>query len=188
LIITGVFAVAALGVLWTYRELLKPVDSSDDTAQKIVIESGQGFSSVADTLEARSLIRSKLAFSVMARLSGAHGDVKAGTCTLYRHESAEEILAKITSGCHDFKAITFYPGATLYKSLSKPTSMDVTDVLLAAGYSQADIDAALATSYVTRGVDIFTVIHITSIPMQQLKKCSKPRLIIWPMQSRRVTT
>jgi UPF0755 protein len=96
-----------------------------------------------------------LTFEIMARLAGKHNAVKAGTCTLMRSESAAQILDKITSGCHDFKAITFYPGATLYRSRSKPNSMDVTDVLLAAGYAQADIDTALAKTYTTTGIDLF---------------------------------
>lgn len=154
IVIGGLLAAAA--ALWlTYQALLQPVDPSDRSAQKIVIKSGQSFSEVADLLSQRSLIRSPLAFEIMARLSGKHNAVKAGTCTLTRDESATQILDKITSGCHDFKAITFYPGATLYKSRSKPTSMDVTDVLLAAGYSQAEIDAALAKTYTTEGIDLF---------------------------------
>lgn len=142
--------------LWAgYLIQLQPVNSSDTSAQKVVIQSGQSFGEIAQYLQERSLIRSPLAFEIMARLSGKHNDVKAGTCTLHRSETAAQILDKITSGCHDFKAITFYPGATLYKSRSKPTSMDVTDILLSAGYSQAEIDAALAKTYVTQGIDLF---------------------------------
>lgn len=155
LITIGVLLAAAAALWLTYQALLQPVDSGDSSAQKIVIKPGQSFSEVADLLTQRSLIRSPLAFEIMARLSGKHNAVKAGTCTLTRDESATQILDKITSGCHDFKAITFYPGATLYKSRSKPTSMDVTDVLLMAGYGQAEIDAALAKTYTTEGIDLF---------------------------------
>jgi len=155
MIVIVILIVVCLGGLITYTLQLQPVDSTDSSAQKIVIKSGQGFSEVAQTLQERSLIRSPLAFEIMARLAGKHNDVKAGTCTLTRSESAIEILDKITSGCHDFKAVTFYPGATIYKSRSKPTTLDVTDVLLAAGYDQAEIDAALAHTYTTNGINLF---------------------------------
>lgn len=152
-VMAGILLVAGLYV--TYRLLLLPVDGGDTSAQKIVIESGQSFGEITQTLADRSLIRSPLAFEVMARLAGRHNDVKAGTCVLHRTESAEQILDKITSGCHDFKSITFYPGATLYRSLSKPNHMDVTDVLLTAGYTQTEIDAALTKTYTTDGIDLF---------------------------------
>lgn len=148
--------IAGIAAAWlTYQALLQPVDSRDDSPQKIVITSGQSLDEIATTLEKRSVIRSAWAFKLMARLSGKHNAIKAGTCSLARNESAEAIIDKLISGCHDFKVITFYPGATLHKSLSKPTSMDVTDILLAAGYSQAEIDTAFAKTYTTRGIDLF---------------------------------
>jgi len=155
LVAVGVSIVIALASLLIYVALLQPVDSKDTSAQKVVIKSGQSFSQVARTLDEHKLIRSPLAFELMARLAGKHNDIKAGTCTLTRTETASEILDKITSGCHDFKSITFYPGATIYRSKSKPTSLDVTDVLLTAGYSQSEIDTALAHTYITSGIDIF---------------------------------
>lgn len=155
LIVALVGFLTCVGLWVGYLVQLQPVDSSDTSAQKVVIKSGQSFGEIAQYLQERSLIRSPLAFEIMARLSGKHNDVKAGTCTLHRSEAAAQILDKITSGCHDFKAITFYPGATLYKSRSKPTSMDVTDILLAAGYTQGEIDAALAKTYTTQGIDLF---------------------------------
>ncbi|MEO6728115.1 MAG: endolytic transglycosylase MltG [Candidatus Saccharimonas sp.] len=155
LIVFIALVVLAIGAWLTYLALLQPVDSRDSSAQKIVIKSGQSFGEVAQTLQERALIKSPLAFEIMARLAGKHNDVKAGTCTLKRSEPASEILDKITSGCHDFKSVTFYPGATIYKSRSKPTSLDVTDVLLEAGYSQAEIDTALAHPYTTGGINLF---------------------------------
>lgn len=154
LVVLGCIA-ACVGAGVAYRVLLEPVDSNDTSPQKIVIESGESFADVAQSLQVHTLIRNPLVFEIMARLSGKHNSVKAGTCTLTRAESAEQILDKITSGCHDFKSITFYPGATLYRSLSKPTSMDVSDVLLAAGYSQTEIDTALAASYTTSSTNLF---------------------------------
>jgi UPF0755 protein len=149
----GVLCIVGLGLY--YLVSLRPVDITDTSAQKVVIAEGQSFATIAHNLEERSVIKNAFTFEIMARLSGKHNQVKAGTCTLTRSESAEQILDKITSGCHDFKVITFYPGATIHESLSKPTSMDVTDVLLAAGYAQADIEAALSKTYITKGIDLF---------------------------------
>jgi len=155
LIITLIGFLTCVGLWVGYLIQLQPVNTSDTSAQKVVIKSGQTFGEIAQYLQQRSLIRSPLAFEIMARLSGKHNDVKAGTCVLHRNETATQILDKITSGCHDFKSITFYPGATLYKSRSKPTSMDVTDVMLAAGYSQEEVDGALEATYTTKGIDLF---------------------------------
>lgn len=156
LIIVCVAVVALAITAWLlYLASLQPVDRSDTRPQKIVIESGESFGAVARTLQQRSIIHNAVTFELMARLDGKHNSVKAGTCTLYRYEDAAAILTKITSGCHDFKAITFYPGATLQRSRNKPTSLDVTDVLLAAGYSQSEIDAALTKTYTTKNIDLF---------------------------------
>lgn len=149
----GVLLILGLG--FYYLVSLQPVDSADTSAQKIVIAEGQSFATIAHNLEARSVVKNAFTFEIMARLSGKHNQVKAGTCTLTRSESAEQILDKITSGCHDFKVITFYPGATIHESLSKPTSMDVIGVLLAAGYGQEDIDLALSKTYTTDGINLF---------------------------------
>ena len=155
LIVLTAMILVGIGLWLAYQAQLEPVDSRDNSPQKIVIESGDSFSVVASRLKGRSLIHTTLAFEVMARLEGKHNSVKAGTCSLTRSESASQILEKITSGCKDFKSITFYPGATIYPSRWKPTSLDVNDRLLAAGYSQTDIDAALAKSYSTAGINLF---------------------------------
>ena len=156
-IVATIVALVIAGIVaWlTYQAQLQPVDSGDDSPQKIVVKSGESFGVVASRLKDRSLIRSTLAFDLMARLEGKRNSVKAGTCTLTRSETASQILDKITSGCHDFKAVTFYPGATIHPPRWKPTSMNVTDVLLEAGFSQADIDTALSKSYTTAEIDIF---------------------------------
>ena len=148
---------AGIGAWFFYQAQLRPVDSNDNSPQKIVVKSGESFSVVTKHLKDRSLIHNTLAFELMARIEGKHNSVKAGTCSLTRSESASQILDKITSGCHDFKAVTFYPGATIYPSRWKPNTMDVTDILLAAGYTQAEINVALAKSYSTSttGIDLF---------------------------------
>lgn len=156
-VLGGILLIAAVvvGGWFTYQQQLKPVDPADKTVQQIVIDSGETFGQVASKLKQRNLIHSVWAFEVFARVEGKVNSIKLGTCSLTRRESASEILDKITSGCHDFKAITFYPGGTIYPSRWKPNSLDVVDVLLKAGYERSEIDAALAKSYVTEPIDLF---------------------------------
>ena len=150
-----VIVLMGIGAWLTYQAQLQPVDSGDNSPQKIVVKSGESFGTVVTRLKERSLIHNPLAFEIMARLEGKRNSVKAGTCSLTRSESASQILDKITSGCHDFKSITFFPGGTIYQSRWKPNTMNVTNILLKAGYGQVEIDAALAKSYTTSATDLF---------------------------------
>lgn len=153
----GVIIVGVVSGYFWYQHNIQPANAEDQTVQKIEIKDGASLSSVAQLLEERGIIRSSTAFSLLAGFEGKRNAIKAGTCNLKASESAHEVLAKISSGCHDFKSITLYPGATLATSLyaktkAKESNKDFKDPsirasLLAAGFSSADIDAALQASY-----------------------------------------
>lgn len=149
---------AVIGAYVWYTTQLQPVDSSNTSVQRVEIKQGSSLSYVAEKLQERGLIRSSLAFSVLANQEGKQNAIQAGTCNLAPAESAREILAKITKGCNDFKSVTFYPGATLEPSLyarakaAKEGNKNFKDFsirasLQAAGYSDSEITAAFASSY-----------------------------------------
>lgn len=151
-IVIGLLALLALVYVW-YTHQLTPVDGNDDAVQRVEILDGASFDYVSTRLEERGLIRSKVAFEIFAALQGKRNAVKAGTCDLRPSESAAEILAKVTKGCHDFKSLTFYPGGTIEKPLFKPVGSTVSQnlyvkyILKKSGYSDVAIDRALAANY-----------------------------------------
>lgn len=141
------------GMYWWYNEQLRPMDSNDHAAVKFVVAEGAHFSDIATHLRQRGLIRNELAFEIYATIAGKKDALKAGTCSLKRSETSEELLQKLTAGCHDFRAITFFPGGTIEKPLYKPSgallsqTMYVKYVLQHAGYSDGQIAAAFQKQY-----------------------------------------
>ena len=154
----GLVLLLVIGAFFVwYQGQLKPVDASDDSVQRVEITEGLSLSYIAQRLEERGVIRSSLAFKIMTNLSGKQAAIKAGTCDLKPSYSAGEILDKLTAGCHDFKSVTFYPGATLETSLYAKTraategqefkDMSIRASLRAAGYDDAAINEAFSASY-----------------------------------------
>lgn len=147
--------ILVMGVIATawYTSQLSAADPSDTTRQRFVVSDGQSFTEVSDQLATRGIIKNATAFDLYARLQGKRGAVKASTCNLTKTETSAEILDKLTAGCHDFKSLTFYPGATIDKPVYKPASfsgeqnMYVKYILKQAGYSDAEITAALNKQY-----------------------------------------
>lgn len=142
-------AVATAGYSW-YISALTPVNINDKTVQQVQINEGASFSFVSGRLEERKLIRSSFALQIYAYLHNEVSNLKQGSCNLMPSESSTEILKKLTSGCHDFKSVTFYPGATIEKSKNlKEGEKDfsVRGSLETAGFSDADITAALNAKY-----------------------------------------
>lgn len=151
-IVTVLLVAGAGGFLW-YQQQLKPLDAANDNEQDVIIKPGTSYGFVASRLKERGLIRSELAFNVYGVLSGKNSQLKEGTCKIKPSEAVAEIVDKLTSGCRDFKSITFYPGSTIERPLYKPDhaeldqSINIKGVLTSAGYSEAEIKAALAKSY-----------------------------------------
>ena len=153
-IMLSLLVIALVGLIIWYRAQLVPVNPSDNQVQRLEVKEGTAFTFIANRLKERGLIRSTLAFDIQARLTGKRNAVQAGTCSLTPSESSAEILDKLTSGCHDFKALTFYPGATIEKPLYKfpgstldQDSMYIKAVLTNAGYSEGQISSALSKTY-----------------------------------------
>jgi len=131
--------ILTLGAVWFwYSSQLAPVDSSNTDKQVVTIESGSTPSDIAKLLEDEKLIRSQDAFLWYTRINGVQNNLQAGAYRLSPSESTPEIVEHLTSGKVDTFSVTFLPGATL---------MDNREVLVSAGYSDEEVDAALAKSY-----------------------------------------
>lgn len=151
--IIALIATAVAGMIW-YTQALSPVDPNDIAKHDITIETGDSVTTVASFLEGQGLIRSRLAFQLHAYLEGQASSIKKGTCRIAKSQSAQEILGMLVKGCNDYNVIMFYPGATIELPLYKPagstvdaSQMYVKGVLKKAGYSDSDIQTALAKQY-----------------------------------------
>ena len=159
-VLFGIFfglAVLLIGTYSWYHQQLRPVDTADTSVQRVEVKEGSSFGYVASRLEERGIIRSSLAFRAYAFMQGKQTALKAGTCSFTPADSAGNILDKLTAGCHDFKSVTFYPGATLETSLYAKNNaaktgnefkdMSIRASLKTAGYTDAEIDEAFTASY-----------------------------------------
>lgn len=140
--ILGVFLAAVLlavaAAYFWYNDALKPVSSGEAEKVRVEIDSGSTFDTIGRQLEEQKLIRSSLAFTIYTRLTDTHSGLQAGTYSLSPAESTPQIVEHLTSGNVDQFSITFLPGATLAENRAG---------LIKAGYSEAEVDAALNKTY-----------------------------------------
>lgn len=147
LILLGLLVAVVAGVWFWYQTMLSPVDTNNKTVQSVVVKKGMTADQIAASLKEAGLIRSVAAFDIYTRLDGTRSSMQAGTCKFTPAESVEQIVDKLVAGCTDFKVVTFYPGGALVDSKAKPAGHDVTSALKNAGYSDAEIKAALTKQY-----------------------------------------
>lgn len=123
---------AAASYFW-YTHEQTPVSNSAKQV-RVVVDAGEGPQAIAKKLVQSGLIRSTLIFDWYTRVHHNAGKLQAGTYSLSPNMSLGEIVSHLTSGKTDIFKITFLPGATLAENKT---------VLAAAGYSSAEIDAAM---------------------------------------------
>lgn len=136
-LIVLIVACAAAAYAW-YVMALAPVNSQNSEKTRVEIVEGSSPSDIGDLLEEKQLIKSSFAFDLYTRLSGTRSQLQAGTYSLMQSESTEQIVKHLVSGNVDEFSITFLPGATL---------ADNRKGLIKAGYSEAEVDAALKKTY-----------------------------------------
>jgi len=138
-----------VGVFAWYNIQLSPVGNDKGELKKITVAKNSTSSQIGKQLQDQKLIRSSYIFDIYVRLSGKGSLLQAGTYRLSPSDSTPEIINHFTKGLVDEFQITFYPGATLTDSSSKPAKnkQDVTSVLKKAGYSDLEISAALEKTY-----------------------------------------
>lgn len=143
----------AAGYAW-YTSQLAAVDPSSEQEVDVVITPDTSYSHAAKSLKNKGLIRSDLAMIVYGYLSGKSSSLKEGSCRVKASLSTSEIVDLLTTGCNEFKSITFFPGATIETQRYKPehaqidqTAMSVKNVLAKAGYSPEAVNSALSKQY-----------------------------------------
>lgn len=116
-------------------------DECDETL--FDVESGASVSDIASELKETGLIRNALVFQVYVRLNSKGETLKAGSYSLNKTMSTEEIAKLLLRGSdNDVFSYTILPGATL---------AEVRNGLIKSGYSAEEADAALNADY--RGYD-----------------------------------
>jgi UPF0755 protein len=129
LIITG-FIIA--------RNELSPVSKDTTKLVGVTINTGSKPSAIGNLLQKDGIIKSSFAFMIYTRVSGTENKLQAGTYRLSPGQTTQEIVKHLVNGTVDQFSITFLPGAT--------EAMD-RQVLINAGYSDTDVDTALAGTY-----------------------------------------
>ncbi len=142
-ILIGFFVV---GVIW-YNAQLTSVGTDKGQLKLIKIASGSTPAQIGDELQSQSIIRSSIAFNLYIKMSNNNKNLQAGTYRLSPAETIPQIVNHLVNGSVDQFSITFYPGATLVDNTNATKKYDVTTVLKNAGYSDADITAALKMTY-----------------------------------------
>lgn len=135
IVITAGSAIAAYS--W-YQGQLRPVAPGSKQRVRITVESGMGPKAIGTLLKEHELIHSTAGFDWYTRLTGTSNVLQAGVYSLSPSMSLPDIISHLKDGKTDTFTITFLPGATV---------ADNKKVLLKAGYSQENIDAAFEKQY-----------------------------------------
>lgn len=144
-----VLAAAGAAVYLSYQSQLGPVNAASKDHVRITIVSGTTPAQIATLLHDKKLIQSTRVFDIYTRITQTRHKLQAGSYSLSPAQSLSEIVDYLVSGKADQFKITFYTGGTLQAAPGADDSKktDVETMLLRAGFSQADVSAALAASY-----------------------------------------
>lgn len=132
-----VAVLAAAGGLWArnaYLNGLKPVDANSQAVRTITIESGATAEEIADQLKAAGLIRETWVFRWYVDRNGVRNSLQAGTYELSPSQSLAQIVAQLSHGKVTTNLVTILPGQRLSA---------IREALIAQGFSERDVDAAL---------------------------------------------
>ena len=128
LIVAGALVVV-IGLLmgvWNkvYGEYLAPVDTASTESVAFQVESGQSLTRVATNLEEAGLIRSKTVFKYYCDFAGMGQKIQAGSYTLNRSMTMDEIADQLTRGDGNplVRSVTMIPGWTIEEFAAKLVS------------------------------------------------------------------
>ncbi len=98
--------------LWFYHAL-SPVDASSSKNVPVNIEQGSSLSAIASELSDAALIRSPLAFTIYARITGNAASLQAGVFSLSPSMSTRGIIEMLVSGKSQEFSVTIPEGFTV---------------------------------------------------------------------------
>ncbi|MDN5275590.1 MAG: Aminodeoxychorismate lyase [Candidatus Saccharibacteria bacterium] len=124
-------------VIW-YKTQLSPAQKGSQQLISVTVDKGMTPSRIAQRLAEKKIIRSAAAFDWYTRISGTRDKLQAGSYRLSPSDSTPTIVKHLMNGNIDEFNITFLPGGTLEEHRQ---------VLVKAGYSEAEVDAGLAAQY-----------------------------------------
>lgn len=131
-----------------YQDGLKPVNVNDQTGLSVVIEKGDTTSVIAKKLVDKGLIRDRRIFEIYSRLNKIGGKFQIGSFLLRPNMTVAEIANNFITGKTLQMSVTFYPGSTLnFRHNDRDGTLTHREVLLKAGFSNAEIDQAFAKKY-----------------------------------------
>ncbi len=92
---------------------IRPANSAATKTMVVRIESGMSLSQVSSDLQDRHLIRSALAFKLLALVSRQSGNIKAGAFAVTAAQTSSEILSILVGGKSEVISITIPEGYTV---------------------------------------------------------------------------
>ena len=149
LVILILLAGVAGGAYFYYDYNLQPVftdtDCDEEESTEVMackpvtfeVENGSSIADVAVNLKNAGLIRDSIVFQVYFRLNYADRTIKAGEYQLTKAMTPSDIIATVVSGDNVF-SYTFLPGETIF---------DFRRDMARLGYTEEEIEAALAEEY-----------------------------------------
>jgi UPF0755 protein len=149
LALAGLIAVVALaGSLYRYAHVPLPLDS---LPREFELKSGSGLRSIARQMVQEGVLSEPWRFTLMARVLGKAGEIKAGSYEIVRALTPLELLEKVTSGDVIQEQLTFPEGWTFLqwrRALSEQPKLrhdsqplserELLDRLGATGYGSAE--------------------------------------------------
>jgi len=137
-IVLALVLVGAFAFSFWYHLALQPLQPGTSTKVQITVQPAMDSDAIGELLVNENVIKNAFAFSFYTSLHRVGNSLQAGTYSLTAGESVSQIVERLTGGDTESFDITFLPGATV---------ADNRQVLIDAGYSAVQVDAALNREY-----------------------------------------
>lgn len=123
LIISLAVLLAGIALWWLLTAFNAPGPVSEE--RFLVVERGESLGHIAAKLESEGLLKKPLVFKLIARLSGAAADLKAGEYAVPASASAKDILELLRSGKVYHRSVTIPEGRTSWEIVQIVNALDV---------------------------------------------------------------
>ncbi len=132
-----IIAAIVAGLIW-YASQLSPLKEGSTVKKTVLIQPGTTPQQIGTILKEQEIIRNESAFGIYFRVSGMTGSLQAGRHVLSPSMDVPTIVGELSKAEPDEITLTFLPGSTV---------KDNEKVLINAGYSQDEVDAAFSRQY-----------------------------------------
>jgi len=144
-----VIIAGASAIIWYQSNISAKYDvacsKEECTPRKFVVASGDSAQSIAERLESEGIIKSAFAFRIYLTLQASNKNLLPGDYMLTKSMSVEQIVQAMNNGiARPTVSVTLFPGETIRGAENVP---GVRSRLIAAGFKEAEVDAALSKEY-----------------------------------------